>query len=73
MKKLIINYDKKSDVFYIVVREGYEEEHKEVAPGIFVELDKKGNLLGVEILNASQNVGKFFKNNFQSQLTKGLE
>lgn len=60
MKKPKINYDAKSDVFYIVVKNGYEESHREIAPGIFVELDKKGDLMGIEILNASKNLGKFF-------------
>ncbi|OGK23297.1 hypothetical protein A3D76_00765, partial [Candidatus Roizmanbacteria bacterium RIFCSPHIGHO2_02_FULL_37_9b] len=60
MKKPKINYDAKSDVFYIVIKNGYEEDHKEVAPGIFVELDKKGDLMGIEILNASKNLGKYF-------------
>ncbi len=61
MKSKKINYDPKSDVFYIVLKDGFEEKHQEVAPGIFVELDTKGKLMGVEILNASQNIGKFFK------------
>ncbi len=61
MKSKKINYDPKSDVFYIVINEGYEEKHEEVAPGIFVELDKRGKLIGIEILNASQNLGKFFQ------------
>lgn len=62
------NYDPKSDVFYIILKEGYEEKHQEVAPGIFVELDKKGKLIGVGILNASQNIGKFFKHQFSSAI-----
>ena len=63
MKKPKINYDPKSDVFYMVVKNGYEENHREIAPGIFVELDKKGDLIGIEILNASKNLGKFFSSN----------
>lgn len=46
MKKPIINYDKKSDVFYIAIKNGYEEIHQEVAPGIFIELDKKRQSYG---------------------------
>jgi uncharacterized protein YuzE len=63
MKKARINYDAKSDVFYLAIKEGYEEKHQEVAPGVFVELDKAGELMGIEILNASSNIGKLFKNN----------
>lgn len=64
MKNKQINYDPKSDVFYIILKEGFEDKHQEVAPGIFVELDKQGKLMGVEILNASKNIGKFFKQQF---------
>ena len=53
----LINYDSESDVVYIVVRKGPEETVVEVAPGINVELDEKGEIIGIEILRAS----KFFK------------
>lgn len=68
MKKTKVNYDSKSDVFYIIIREGYEEKHEEVSPGVFVELDKKGRLIGIEILNASRNIGRYFRNNLSSHL-----
>jgi len=58
MKKLnskkIINYDSKSDVLYIGVKRGIEEEFIEVSPGINIELDSNGQVIGVEILNASK-------------------
>lgn len=66
MKNKKINYDRKSDVFYLVIRDGYEEKHQEVSPGVFVELDKSGELIGIEILNASRNIGKFFQNSKSS-------
>lgn len=61
MKKAKINYDVQSDALYLVVKEGYEDKHQEIAPGVFVELDKAGEVIGVEILNASANIGKLFK------------
>lgn len=60
MKNKKINYDSKNDVFYMVIKEGYEDKHEEISPGVFVELDKKGQLIGIEILNASKNIGKYF-------------
>lgn len=58
MKKLnsqkIINYDRKSDVLYLGVKRGIEEEFVEVSPGINVELNQRGQVIGVEILNASR-------------------
>jgi len=41
-------------VLYFLVREGKEERFVEVAEGVNVELDQEGQLLGVEILNASR-------------------
>lgn len=52
--KPIVNYDPKSDVLYIVARKGKEEEFVEIASGINVELDEKGEVIGIEILNASK-------------------
>ena len=53
-KKSLISYDYESDVLYIVAKKGMEEEFVEVAPGINVELDDKGQVIGIEILNASK-------------------
>lgn len=67
MKMKKINYDRESDVFSLYIKEGYEETHKEVIPGVFVELDKKGELIGIEILNASKNIGKFFRSDISRE------
>jgi uncharacterized protein YuzE len=53
-KKPIVNYDYESDVLYIVAKKAREEEFIEVAPGINVELDEAGRVIGIEILNASK-------------------
>ena len=53
-KKSLINYDYKSDVLYIAAKKGVEEEFVEIAPGINVELDESGKVIGIEILNASK-------------------
>lgn len=55
-KKERIFYDKKSDALWFVIKSGEEEEHREIAPGVSLELGKRGELLGIEILNASQVV-----------------
>jgi len=56
-KKPSVNYDSKTGVLYIVTKKGAEEEFVEVAPGINVEIDDRGEVIGIEILNASN----FFK------------
>jgi len=50
----LVNYDSESDILYIVTKEGSEEEFIEIAPGINVELDENGEVIGIEILNASE-------------------
>lgn len=49
-----VYYDKQSDVLWFLIKSGVEENHKEIAPGISVELGKNGELLGIEVLNASK-------------------
>jgi uncharacterized protein YuzE len=54
MNRPTVHYDPESDVLYFLVRDGAEERFVEVAEGVNVELDEEGQLLGVEILNASR-------------------
>ena len=58
MKKIKKNkkiyYDKEADILWFLVKSGPEVEYKEIAPGVSVELGKKGELLGIEVLNASK-------------------
>ena len=52
-----VRYDQDSDTVYIVAGRGREEAFVEVAPGVHVELDANGDVIGIEILKAS----KFFR------------
>ncbi len=52
-----VYYDKKTDVLWLLIKSGPEETHQEVIPGVSVEVGKKGELLGIEILNASRVLG----------------
>ena len=54
MNRPTVHYDPQSDVLYFLVQDGEEERFVEVAEGVNVELDEEGQLLGVEILNASR-------------------
>lgn len=55
--KKIIHYDSQSDVFYVGVKKAKEEVCIELAPGVYVELDENGQVIGIEILNASKIFG----------------
>jgi len=52
-KDFKVYYDQSTDVLYLA-KPGLEEEVVELHPGINLELDEHGDLIGVEILNASQ-------------------
>ncbi|MBI2475807.1 MAG: DUF2283 domain-containing protein [Candidatus Taylorbacteria bacterium] len=54
-KKLKIYYDAEADALSMVVRAGAEDRFEELSPGISVEYDRSGNVLGFEILNASRH------------------
>ena len=52
MKNFKVLYDDKEDILYLA-REGEEAEVVELAPGVNVELDSSGELIGIELFNAS--------------------
>ena len=48
------NYDKESDSLFIYLEEGEEDSFEEIIPGINIELDKDGKIIGIEVLKASR-------------------
>ncbi|MEK7509106.1 MAG: DUF2283 domain-containing protein [Patescibacteria group bacterium] len=53
-----ITYDKTVDALNLSLRAGAVAKTLEIAPEIFVDVDKKGRTLNVEIIGASEKVGK---------------
>lgn len=53
MNKPKIYYDKQVDALWIRVKKGAETDSEEIAPGMTVEYNNKGDIIGLEILNAS--------------------
>ncbi len=49
-----VDYDVGSDTLYIFMKEGAEEEFVEVADGISIELNTRKEIIGIEILHASE-------------------
>ena len=49
-----VNYDGGNDTLYILMKEGPEEEFIEVADGVVIELDTSKEIIGIEILHASE-------------------
>ncbi|MFC1841011.1 DUF2283 domain-containing protein [Thermodesulfobacteriota bacterium] len=52
MNEFKVLYDEEEDILFLA-KEGQEEEVVELAPGVNIELDKSGELIGVEVLKAS--------------------
>lgn len=48
-----VSYDEEADALYIKLRDGDYDESDEVQEGIILDYDGEGNLLAIEILNAS--------------------
>jgi len=56
-----ITYDKKVDAMYIKLKKGHYDHTKKVTDDILVDVSSKGEVLGLEILDASDNIGKVKK------------
>lgn len=52
MSDFTVFYDEEQDILYLA-KEGQEEEVVELSPGVNIELDGSGNLIGLELFNAS--------------------
>lgn len=51
-----VKYDKEVDVLYIVFSENKIKESDEDKPGIILDYDKAGAIVGIEILDASKRM-----------------
>jgi uncharacterized protein YuzE len=52
MEEFKISYDENEDILYLA-KEGLEHEIVELSPGVNLELDDSGKLIGVEVFKAS--------------------
>ncbi|MBI5385232.1 MAG: DUF2283 domain-containing protein [Verrucomicrobia bacterium] len=51
-----VTYDGKVDVLRIIFRHAPIEESDEDKPGVILDYDAEGNVVGLEVLNASRRV-----------------
>lgn len=50
------HYDRQTDILAVFLSSAPVEESDEIKPGIIVDFDNAGNIVGFEILDASQRV-----------------
>jgi uncharacterized protein YuzE len=51
-----VTYDPEVDVLRILFRDAPIEESDEDKPGVILDYDKEGNVVGLEVLNASLRI-----------------
>ena len=54
-----IHYDSKDDAVYIELAKGKYDVSREISSSVVVDEDKDGKVLGIEILDASENISSF--------------
>ena len=58
-------YDPKTDTFVLELKPGPVAESDEDKPGVILDYDAEGNLVGLEILDASKRVAEARSMEFQ--------
>ncbi|MBI4446431.1 MAG: DUF2283 domain-containing protein [Acidobacteria bacterium] len=61
-----VNYDKHTDTLSLILKENTDvAESDEDKPGIILDYDREGNLISIEVLDASKRVTETRKIEFQ--------
>ena len=55
MEELRVSYDRVADALYIRLREGKVSDSIELNEGLIVDLDERGEIVGLEIINFSKS------------------
>lgn len=58
-----ITFDREADALYIELSSGEFASNKKIDDDTIIDLDKKGNVLGIELLNVSKRLPKDFLSN----------
>ena len=61
-----IKYDKEVDILYIQFSDKKVGESDEEKPGIILDYDNEGTIIGIEVLNASKKMPKPMKFEYEA-------
>ena len=70
MNKAHMEYFEKEDILHLAVSDESEDSSVELSPNITVELNNKGELIGIEILKASVFVRDSIMESAQAKMLK---
>jgi len=68
-----INYDEKADAVYIELRKGKFAKNQKIDEATIIDLDNRGNVLGIEVLDASKNIPKRFLSKVEERIVAFAE
>ena len=51
-----IEYDPEADALYIQIREAHPSDNIDIEDGVTVDVDERGHIVGLEILDASKRL-----------------
>ena len=71
MSKIVMNYFKSDDVIYLTISKGKQAGSVEVSPNITAEVDANGEIIGLEILQASKFLRDAVLDSAQARLLSG--
>ena len=60
-----LKIDRESDALYFRLNDSEIVESEEVQPGVILDFDARGQMVGIEILHVSERVGKQGLNTLQ--------
>jgi uncharacterized protein YuzE len=67
-----VSYDKTADAMYIRLRDGKIKGTVKVNDRLMIDVDQKGNTVGVELLDASFQLSQRGMKNFEKGFMKGI-
>ena len=67
-----IRYDEEADALYIKLQEGGYHESDEIKDGFILDYDADGNIIGIEILDASAHLAIADLSTVNFEITRSL-